>query len=265
MGSSMTCGDSLFSARAGIERICGDGSGARVLCFPHAGGNATWFHVWKSAAIAHGITLDAVQYPGHAGMLKYACARDLPHLADLILDEVGEDHARTHLFGHSMGALVVFELAYRAQRRGIRFAGVHCSGSRPPSMPVVDPRSALPDDAFIDAVGGLDPTEVNALAVPEIAELFLPIVRHDFRIAEDYRSASVLDHQGIHVYAGRSDDEFLPGDVAGWQAHTTASVECHAFDGGHFFLRDAGWEILANMVEPNHLSNLAKGSLYVNG
>lgn len=260
----MPSSDFGFPSRVGIERICGDGRGARVLCFPHAGGNASWFHVWKEDALSCGVTLDAVQYPGHAGMLKYAQARDIAHIADLVLDEVGQDCERIHLFGHSMGALVVFETALRAQRRGLRFAGVHCSGSRPPCEGVVNPRSALPDDAFVDAVGGLDPTEVNALSVPEIAELFMPIVRHDFEIAEDYRSTGVLDHRDIHVYAGRSDAEFLPGDAPLWQAHTTGSVMGHAYDGGHFFLRNVGESILSHVVKLASVHSLSKGIEYAN-
>lgn len=230
-----------------LETITTGSNSFRVVCFPHAGGNASWFHAWSKAAKYLGITLQAIKYPGHAGLLNCDYVQSIESLAVLVDNELSSYAENTILFGHSMGSLVAFEAAHQAAQRGIRYRGIHLSASLPPSIPRKQKRSQLSDKDLIKEVGMLDPDSPNALECDEIAGLFLPIVRNDFFITERYKSFENLGLQDIDIYCGTEDAEFNARDADLWKRHTKGSVRVHEFPGGHFYLRSQGDRILQTL------------------
>ncbi|MCB1019995.1 MAG: thioesterase, partial [Acidobacteria bacterium] len=164
------------------------------------------------------------------------------------------------LFGHSMGAIVGFELAHRLQRRGAPVRGLIVSGCRAPAVEQRDFRSDQPDHVLVERLRAQGGTPDELLDHPEFAALFLPVLRADLRALEAYRKPPrpPLDCP-IRAFAGELDPEATPDSVADWSRETCASFRLERFPGGHFFplqSQPAVFEALRSAIE-----SFAGGSL----
>ncbi|WP_238846327.1 thioesterase II family protein [Nocardia terpenica] len=88
----------------------------RLVCFPHAGGAASYFTP-VARALAPDVDVLAVQYPGRQDRRSEPGIDDIGVLADRVHDIIRTWPSRPlTLFGHSMGAVVAFEVARRLRR-----------------------------------------------------------------------------------------------------------------------------------------------------
>jgi medium-chain acyl-[acyl-carrier-protein] hydrolase len=154
------------------------------------------------------------------------------------------------VFGHSMGALLAFELA-----RAIRAnddpppATLIVSGHRAPQLP--DPEKPIHDldeDEFLAHLDRLAGTPREVLQNEELCALLLPILRADFELCENYTyvSQSPLECP-IVVYRGREDSRTPTKLVEPWSEQTIAGCAFRSFAGDHFFLQSARAELLADL------------------
>ncbi|MEU4985013.1 alpha/beta fold hydrolase [Streptomyces sp. NPDC021969] len=208
-----------------------------LVCFPHSGGSASYFHP-VSAALAPGVAVVAVQYPGRQDRRHEPCIEDIDALADALTRELEPLEGPLAFFGHSMGAVVAFEVARRREREGAAAPlVVFASGRRAPGTHR-DESVHLRDRAGVVAemklLGG---TNSRLLADPEILDMVLPAVRSDYRAIERYRCApDAVIGSPITVLTGADDPRTSAEEAAAWRAHTTGAFEVRTFPGGHFFL-----------------------------
>ena len=162
-------------------------------------------------------------------------------------------------FGHSMGAILCFELA-RLLRNRHRVGPIHLfvSARRAPQFPdPLPPLHHLPDARFIAEIdrryNGL-PREV--LANSELMELLLPVLRADVQMIETYtyESGFPLDCP-ITAFGGLEDRELRTEDLEGWRAHTNSRFETKLFPGDHFFVQSVPNEILGTISRSLNLGN----------
>lgn len=142
------------------------------------------------------------------------------------------------LFGHSMGAVVSFELA-RLLRRQYKREPLHLfvSGRRAPQIPPLEPcMHTLPEPAFLDKLRHLNGTPKAVLENTELMQLLLATLRADFAVIETYIYAAEppLDCP-ITVFGGLQDDEVGLDDLQAWRQHTNACFSLQLFPGDHFF------------------------------
>ena len=209
----------------------------RLVTFAHAGGGPRTYARWDHE-LAPDFEVWHVTLPGRGRRLREPFAREwrpLAHeLAGAIAREVPAPFA---LFGHSLGALLAFEVARRLTRAGTPPAHLVVSGrDAPDSAPDLE----LPetDDELlrrVDRAYGGVPDQVRASR--EVLDHFLPVLRADLELARDYvlRPGVALDCP-ITALAGDADPIASPEGLARWSRQTGASCECHVFAGGHFFL-----------------------------
>ncbi|PRY00904.1 thioesterase II family protein [Allonocardiopsis opalescens] len=216
------------------------GAEFRLACLPHAGGSASYYHP-VSAALPERIEALAVQYPGRQDRRAEPLVPDLAELADglhaVLLAWTDRPLA---LFGHSMGALLAFEVADRLRRSGAPPAALFVSGRRAPSRWREDEAvRELDDDGLVAELGRLGGVEPELLADPALRRLVLPVVRADYTAVEThvYRPAEPLDCPVVAL-TGDRDPRVEPEEAAAWAAHTTGPFELHTFAGGHFFLNE---------------------------
>src|SRR4051794_9909349 len=105
---------------------------ARLVCLPHAGGSASYYHP-LSAALSPAVEAVAVQYPGRQDRRSEPLVDDLLVLADRLADALADEPGPLALFGHSMGAVLAFEVARRLEREGREIAALFVSGRRAPT------------------------------------------------------------------------------------------------------------------------------------
>ena len=144
-------------------------------------------------------------------------------------------------FGHSLGAIVAFEVTRELQRR--RSDGPTrlfvCACRAPHRAPRSSPISGLPDAEFLEKLGRLGGTPHEILGQDELMALLLPGLRADCRLAESYLTSTAARVAcPISAFGGREDPEATAEDMAGWALHTTAGFRFRLFPGDHFFIFD---------------------------
>jgi surfactin synthase thioesterase subunit len=168
------------------------------------------------------------------------------------------------LFGHSMGALVAFELARQLRRAyGITAARLIVSGRRAPRLaPSEPPAHTLAEPDLIAYLRELDGIPEEIFRDAAFMNVMLPVLRADFAVCEKYSYRQ--DHPlfcGLTVFGGRDDPHVPPADLEDWRMETAAECEVRLFQGGHFFIRTAAAEVLeavSNAVQPAW--SVARGS-----
>ncbi|MDT0447750.1 thioesterase II family protein [Streptomyces hesseae] len=211
----------------------------RLVCFPHAGGSASFFHP-VSARFAPGVEVIALQYPGRQDRRHEPCITDIATLADRITDRLMElDDKPTVYFGHSMGAVLAFEVAWRLEQKGAASAprAVIASGRRAPSTSRPETVHQRDDDGVIAELKLLNGTEAGVLGDEEILRMALPAIRGDYTAIETYRCPEDrVVRCPVTVLTGDADPRTSLDEAKAWERHTEGDFRLEVFPGGHFFL-----------------------------
>lgn len=222
----------------------------RLYCFPYAGGNAAVYQHWQATLAPH-IEVCAIQLPGRAGRFRDPPYYFLAHLIKVLAAEISRNPSLPFaFFGHSVGALVAFELARHLQRAGLPNARwLFASGrSAPRQTRPSEGLHRLSDAALLDVLKDYDGTPPEVLAHRELMQLVLPTLRADFSLSETYtyQAAPPLDIP-ISVFAGRQDEHGTDERAYDWQAETLAACRISWFDGGHFFINTQTGAVLRSL------------------
>lgn len=212
----------------------------RLFCFPYAGGGASLFRLWSEQLPAE-IEVCPVQLPGRENLFQI---KPFEHLSPLV--ETLGSILRPYLdmpflfFGHSMGALIGFELARHLRNSGLEAAPMYLfmSGHRAPHLPDPrPPRHLLPEEAFVQELRRLQGTPEAVLQNQELLHLILPLLRADFSVCETYTYIADKPFPcPIMAFGGLDDEAVSRNELAAWQAQTCGTFKQRFFPGGHFFL-----------------------------
>jgi surfactin synthase thioesterase subunit len=212
----------------------------RLVCLPHAGGSAS-FYFPVSRALAPAVEVLAVQYPGRQDRRQEPNIPDLHVMADRIFDAIRHlDDKPLALFGHSMGAVLAYEVALRMQDAGLPApARVFTSGRRAPSCPRDERIHAESDEQLVAELRKLSGTADAMLTDPELLEMIMPAIRSDYRAVETYAHdpGRRLDCP-MTVLTGDADPRVTVEEAAAWDHHTSGPTDLHVYPGGHFYLAE---------------------------
>lgn len=216
-----------------------DGRAPRLVCFPHAGGSAPYFFP-VSQALSPGIEVVAVQYPGRQERLREPQIDTLLEVADRIAAALSGSMKRpTAFLGHSMGAVIAFEVARRLEQGGAGPTHLFASGRRAPSTRRQEEVHRYDDAAFLAELSALGGTDPRVLADPELLEMVLPATRADYRAIETYVCPpGPMLSCPVTALTGDGDSRVTPEEADAWSAHTTGAFDLRVFPGGHFFLEE---------------------------
>src|SRR6266536_929963 len=234
---SMTVADTESSAW--IRRYHPSGvSRARLVCFPHAGGSASYYHP-VSERFSPAVDVIALQYPGRQDRRHETCIKDIGVLADKITEQLlCLSDKPTVLFVHSMGATLAFEVAWRLEHKGsYAHLRVIASGRSAPAI-IRGEKVHLCDDAGIVAeIRLLNGSDSMLLDDEEIFRIALPAIRGDYQAIESYSCApGRMLNCPITAITGDSDPRTTIAEAAAWRLHTTGHFRIKVFSGGHFYL-----------------------------
>jgi len=211
----------------------------RLFCFPYAGGGCAAFRTWANEAPRE-MQICPVQLPGREYRIMetpYSSLSDLiPVLAQTLRPYFDLPFT---IFGHSLGALIAFELARELRRLGERSPlRLFASARRAPQIsPRKSPIHDLPHDEFMRELRRFKGTPEEVLHNAELMELVLPALRADFRMHESYfyKNEPPLA-MPISVFGGVDDAEVRPDELEGWSVQTSIPITLKMFPGDHFFL-----------------------------
>jgi medium-chain acyl-[acyl-carrier-protein] hydrolase len=211
----------------------------RLFCLPYAGIGASIFRTWSDGLPAD-VEVCPVQYPGRGTRLMETPFTQLSPLvqalAQALVPLLDKPFA---LFGHSLGALVGFELARELRRQsGVQPVRLFASADRAPQIPRQDrPIHALPEGEFLAELRRLNGTPGKVLEHDELMRIMLPILRADFAVYETYAySVEPPLDCFISGFGGLQDRKVSRRDLEAWRDQTSASFSLRMFPGDHFFL-----------------------------
>lgn len=214
----------------------------RVFCFPYAGGGASVFRAWANY-LPSDVQVCALQLPGRHSRLSerpYWQLKPLvQRLGEVILPLVECPFA---LFGHSMGALLGFELLrHLRNQHGLSPVYFFASGGQAPHLlKPGPPLHTLPEQAFITELYRLNSLPVEALQSAELMRLILPALRADIALCETYiySPGAPLDCP-ISTFRGMQDYRITQYEIDAWAFHTRSGFKLRVLPGDHFFLETA--------------------------
>lgn len=211
----------------------------RLFLFPYAAGNANSFRPWQEL-LGPQLELRVAQLPGRGARLFEPPLADMGELvAQLTRAVTGLADRPFVFFGHSVGALVAFEVARQLRRAGRPTPiSLWVSGAESPRTRLVRRQlHALADAELIESLADYNGTPPEMLQDQELMQLVLPGLRADCAINElyVYRPEPPLDLP-IHVLLGDQDPYAEADRAAGWSFESSLPVRQYLFRGDHFFL-----------------------------
>lgn len=222
----------------------------RLVCFPYAGGGAQVYRGW-AAALPPSVEPWLVHLPGREQRINEAPIANLSELVAALDYALGGFLDRSvAFFGHSMGALLAFELARTRYKDGNSLPQcLILSAHEAPHLPNRRPPiHALPDDDFIEQVGRLNGTPAALLENRKVMKLLLPQLRADFKAVETYQ---FIDGPPlpvpITICAASDDPDVDVGQLNEWRRYSRVSCRVQIFEGGHFYLHEHRPQLLSHV------------------
>ena len=228
----------------------GDGR-IQLFCFPYAGAGTAPFAPWQRALPE--VAVRPVRLPGREGRLAEPAFTSVHPLVERAAEGLAPElEPPFAFFGHSMGALVAFELARRLRRLGrpgprlVVVSAQPAPHFPPPRPPIYD----LPEDEFLAAVERFGGTPRAVLDDPELLSLLVSTLRADLSITDTYEFTPEPPLEcPIAMFGGRDDPLVDVEEMAAWREHTTRPDGLRLLDGGHFFVHEQRERFLAELAD----------------
>jgi medium-chain acyl-[acyl-carrier-protein] hydrolase len=219
----------------------------RLFLLPYAGGASAMFRRWLPD-LPPGVEAWLVHLPGREkrfrqppidgmGPLVAALTGALAPLVDMPFA----------FFGHSMGAMIAYEVARELRRRGQpSLSHLFVSGRGAPEQASgVGRLYALPNEELMDQLRRLDGTPRAVLENQDLIGLFLPLLRADFAVVDTYAWTPEPPLAcPITAFGGTDDPAWTADKVELWRHHTSGPFKLHILSGNHFFLHTAQAQLL---------------------
>ena len=212
----------------------------RLFCMPYAGGGVAPYRLWFRS-LPDDIEVLAAQLPGRESRLRESPLPSIHAMVQAVRPAIeASSDLPFAIFGHSMGALMAFELTHALERDGARTPErLFVSARRAPDEPDTRPPvHALPESQFLDELQeryGAIPDAVRS--EPELMELLLPVLRADIRAVETYEpTPGAIVRCPVDIYGGNDDRYPRPAQLPLWSRLVTQPVRIRLFDGDHFYL-----------------------------
>lgn len=219
-----------------------------VVCLPFAGAGASFFRAWQDKSPAS-IHIIPVQLPGREDRVDEEPYTDVAEAADDLASEVlglGRDLPRVGLFGHSLGAVLAYEVARRlAGNLDPASIQLIVSGCPGPLNQRTMHATGLPDADFLEKVRDLAGYSHPALADGPMRELLMQAIRADVAMHETYQPGPITP-LALHVSTVLGSDDHLVSadDAATWRTVTTLPLAQVELPGGHMYLAESPGPLL---------------------
>lgn len=211
----------------------------RLFCFPYAGGGASIFYSWPNF-LPPEIEVCGIQLPGRESRIREPLMTQLMPIVEQIGRALMHHLDRPFaFFGHSMGALLGFEVARYLSKQQAP-CPVHLFFSAHTAPHVLQRTSSiyeLPEKDFLKALYTIGGTPKEVLDNKELMDIMLPILRADFTICETYTYIEDEPlNSSVTVFGGIGDKMVSYEDLVAWRKQTSGNFNIHMLPGNHFFL-----------------------------
>lgn len=211
-----------------------------LFCLPYAGGSEAIYYSWKKH-LDPMTNLEAVKLKGRGQRHGESFYKDLGDAVEDIFANIKDKitHNEYAFFGHSMGAILIFELYYKICKENLKKpVHMYFSGQEAPCVRrKTAKKHILPDDEFLEEVIKMGGTPKEILENEELLQYILPILRSDFKLIENYvyREKDSKIECDVTVFSGKDDDVTMD-ELYAWKNHCNQGFELFTLEGNHFFI-----------------------------
>lgn len=211
--------------------------GVTVVIFPHAGGGPA-FYRGLGAALGERMRVCAVNYPGRERLIREPHAPSLDALVASLVEQMqGGVQGPVVLFGHSMGAIVAFEVAVSL---GEQVRGLIVSGHPAPTQGSLDRGlHRANDDELAHQVEKMGAVPEGLFQHREFRHHLIRLLRHDLRAIETHCCWEGTVGVPLVAYMGDEDTVAPPASARAWASMTSVRFRSRTFPGGHFYFTTA--------------------------
>lgn len=212
----------------------------KLFCLPYAGGSEIIYYEWKKY-IHPVIQLHPIELKGRGKRYDEAFYNNLNEaiedIYENIKNNINDEYA---IFGHSMGAILAYELYYKIYNIGLKLPQhMFFSGSKPPNVVTkFRDRHNLSDIDLIEKLSDLGGTPQELIENHEFMKEYLPIYRNDLKILEMYKyeEKKTKINSNVSVMNGMQDN-INNKDLLEWEKLVSSTkLRTYNFDGNHFFI-----------------------------
>lgn len=246
--TAVAAGPDRHSAVWFVRHGCADPA-LRLFCFPYAGSGASIFRAWANR-LPGDVEVCAIQLPGRESRAAEPAHKRLVALVPDLQVAIAPLLDRPFvLFGHSMGALVAFELARQLRQAGAPQPERLCLAAfRAPQLPNPNIRIYHLPDEVLKSVLAKDGTPREVLDDDELMRAWLPLLRADVELCDTYRYAPEPPlAMPVSVFGGTHDMRVGRADLEQWKVQAGNEFGLTMLPGSHFFLRDSVDLLLAHL------------------
>ncbi len=224
------------------------GAAIRLFCLPYAGGGAMAYRTWGDSLPAT-VEVCPIQLPGREDRLGETPFTELQALVGALGVAIGPSLDRPFaFFGHSMGALIAYELTRELHRQaGLLPLRLFVSGRGAPQLPAaLPPIHRLPDAAFLaELQRRYDGIPAILWQEAELRALLLPQLRADLALVETYaHTPSPPLPCALAAFGGTQDKQVAREHLAAWRGQVRDDISVQMFEGDHFYLNHSPWPLL---------------------
>lgn len=207
-----------------------------LICIAGAGAGASRFKPWQTHLPAY-CAMHVVQLPGRENRIDDTPVGDLALVVKNLASAVAEIPKQRPLllFGHSMGAVLAFELAKVLVLNGRAPAHLIMSATTPPSGQGTRP--APNREELTRLLLAFDASNQSVVDNPELFNLLEPALRADFQLLRQHSVSGTdqLPDVSATLLSGDSDPVVPPDAVALWRPLIGGNVVQRTLQGGHQF------------------------------
>ncbi|WP_369215044.1 thioesterase II family protein [Streptomyces flavofungini] len=212
---------------------------AVLVCLPHAGSGAFQFRTWQEL-LGPGTALLAVQLPGRENRWREEPATGMAQVLDELVPELARRLDLPYLvFGHSMGALVGYELArvlgLEHGRWPLGFVASACRAPDDQGEPSDTPE--LTDEQIVAGLVADGAVPAAVAANSRLAAAVVRPLRGDAALCDSYSPPETdpLLRCPLTAWRGRDDAGVTDGHIRKWDAWSTGPSTVRTFPGDHFY------------------------------
>ncbi len=214
----------------------------RLICFHHAGGSTNQYlnllKPWKDQ-----LEIWVLDLPARAFRSKEPAITKMDDLITLLINQLADLPPKpTRLFGHSMGALIAYELSCHCKKQAnpIEIQKLGISGLAAPSNENLRNKkiiSELPEDEFLSEIEKYSPMPDMVKKENSSLKFFLEVARNDMKLIESYKNSNTdILNIPSYIFSGSEDLQVPVESLTQWQKLITLAHPPYIYAGGHFYL-----------------------------
>ena len=225
-----------------------------LFVFHHAGGGASYY-TSLLPYLNQTFNIYLIQLPGREYRIKEKAYDKLEDLLEDLESALLPHLDRPFMFlGHSMGAMIAFELTNRIKRfYGKRPKHLFLSSMRAPHLSTKEDYHLLPDKQLLSKIFDLGGTSPEVSHDEKLLAMMLPTLRKDLTLCDNYRCPKNLDLDiPVTILGGYRDNAVSVKDLLAWNSCFGDKFKVRLFDGGHFYFKDSFEELASIILEEKY-------------